>query len=510
MTDDIDIVFFSTVIFLAYFFVLELYKVIKNRDWILFGFILLIVALVLFAIYKVWPNEKENIEKSKTVDDQISEPLEIPEDIPEVFDVPDEFSDVRRDFEFSIPSETPNHSGLNEMDYSKFREIYQSPEFLKEFASSLRTSLLLKKKRYKELRIQFEKELSAFKDGRKETFADIFSGRKNEMKTSIEAAQKQIDEILPEIDRHLQSIQTEKIRASLSKALNDPREGLESLTGREEIKDFLAMRLYTFAKNPRIFFNKFQNIPLYAGSGYGKSKIAKVIGHVYSCSGILIRGHFIQTTKAGLVSPYVNETAHNTRTVLLSTLESVLFIDEAYDITPPKSLFGQSVDHGHEAITEIVNFIDKMIGLNIIVVAGYQDEMEERFMKANEGLERRFLPPIILKPYTSVQLTSILLRFLQEDNPEIKMKKSHFDYIYSLVKWVNEKDEKDIFKLQAGAMLILAGEIGYSIHGIPGAWPNQFETVIQAGFNRFLASKGLGIQERFPIGKDEKSSVSSV
>jgi len=492
-----EVVIFSTGIILAYFFVIEIYKCIKNKDWVLLAFILLIVGFVIYFFYSIWKMEDDvDVQKPEDPIPSINgtEPS-INENEPlteETVAVPEEFHSLEKDFVFDVPRVIEN-----QMEYSKFKNVYQTPEFIDKFTSSLRLSLQLKKKRYQELKVQFNQELAAFDKKGKEGLAELLSVRKNEMSTSIRSTLKQIDELLPEIDKRLKNLNTDTVRHNLYKALNDPRNGLETLTGREEIKDFLAMRLYTFAMNPRIFFTKFQNIAIYAGSGYGKTKIAKVLGHVYGTCGILIRGHFIQTTKAGLVSPYVNETAHNTRTVLLSTLESVLFIDEAYDITPPRNLLGHGIDHGHEAITELVNFIDKMIGLNIIIVAGYQTEMEEQFMKVNEGLERRFLPPIVLQPYTSKQLTSILIRFIQEDNPNLKFTQTHYDYIYSLVKWIIDNDEdNEVFKLQAGAMLLLAGEIGYSIHGLPDAWPDQYEEVIRNGFNRFLAPKGISIQDK--------------
>ncbi len=499
-----QIVILASGVTLLYFFIAEIYNLIKKRDWILLGILVIIIGLIGWIFYRSWDSEtnKDETTEDNTKQNPINESFgdpEQPQDMQEPPSVPEDFKDLKKSFSFGL-ADTESRSEFG-ITYRKFKELYLTPDFLDKFHQAIRLSLQLKRKRYQELKIQFLQESKAFQGNKPAGIADIMSNLRNETGQSIRGAIKQIEEILLEIDKRLKTLKIETTRESLIKALTDPKDGLETLTGRDEVKDFLSLRLYTFAVNPRSFFGKFQNIPLYAGSGYGKTKIAKVIGHVYTCSGILIKGHFIQTTKAGLVSPFVNETAHKTRSVLLSTLESVLFIDEAYDITPPPNLLGHSVDHGQEAVTELVNFIDKMIGLNIIIVAGYEKEMEERFMQANEGLERRFLPPVILEPYNAKQLTSILIRFLYESNPELKLTQEHCDYIFSIMNWLVPKnlgrhEEDYVFRRQAGDMLNLSGNISDSINGTyDNVWPNNYQLIIRKGFNKFLEGKGISVKE---------------
>ena len=509
MLDAEEIIILASVAMIVYVLIAEVYKLAKNKDWVLLVILVMIIALIIWFIYHSWTEAH----KDKTKDDQDLEN----EDKPGVIDppragdpdpeseqqkptvyIPEDFQELKTKFEFGLPSEEPDSK---EITYEKFKEIYLTPGFLEKFTDSLKLSLSLKKKLYLALKTQLNQELKAFgsKNNDKPTLADLLSSSRNEMAHSIKGAVTQSTEIIQDIEKRLKTVNIEQCRKDLIRALSDPKNGLESLSGREEIKDFLALKLYTFAMNPRTFFTKFQNIALYAGSGYGKTKIAQVIGHVYSSSGILIKGHFIQTTTAGLVSPYVNETAHKTRSVLLSTLESVLFIDEAYDITPPPSVHGKGIDHGHQAITEMVNFIDKMIGMNVIIVAGYEEEMEERFMKSNQGLERRFLPPIVLKTYNAKQLTLILIRFLQETNPDLVINQEHCNYIYSAIKWILDSgDGEEIFKRQAGDILNLSGDISGAIYGTHYIWPKDYRMIIRNGFNKFLSPKGISLGEISP------------
>ena len=202
-------------------------------------------------------------------------------------------------------------------------------------------------------------------------------------------------------------------------------------------------------------------------------------------------------TKQEFTSSYVNESAQLTRELLMSTLEGVLFVDEAYDLCPPTSTLGRGVDHGHEAITELVNFLDKNMGLSIVIAAGYEDEMEERFMGANQGLSRRFPHQIRLKNYDPKQLTDILLKFLSEYTDTIKIGNIEAGYIYTVIDFLHTNVE-DIFSKQAGDMLNLSNDIVRSIYGsVTRRWSKTDHRnnalMLLTGFNDHLRGKGISI-----------------
>jgi Cdc6-like AAA superfamily ATPase len=50
----------------------------------------------------------------------------------------------------------------------------------------------------------------------------------------------------------------------------------------------------------------------------------------------------------------------------------------------------------------------------MIIIAGYEDKMKDSFLKANEGLDRRFPNQFVFPPYTPQQLVDILKRMLEK------------------------------------------------------------------------------------------------
>ena len=219
--------------------------------------------------------------------------------------------------------------------------------------------------------------------------------------------------------------------------------------------------------------------------------IAKVLSYVYSKSGILATDNVKIVSRAELVGQYVGQTAPRTQSILLQTLEGVLFIDEAYQLAPNSGGdSGRTSDYGSEAITEIVNFTDKYVGMSVVMVAGYEAPMLN-FFKSNEGLPRRFPYRIILNNYTINELTDILLSNLSQKN--IKISEDISNFIFNLLVFLNEK-VSDIFVYQAGDMLNLGSSIEKSIYSsYKIKWGDNIKddiSLIKEGVINFLEIKG--------------------
>lgn len=138
--------------------------------------------------------------------------------------------------------------------------------------------------------------------------------------------------------------------------------------------------------------------------GTGKTMMARMMARIYRSLGILSKGQLVEVDRSGLVAGYVGQTAIKTKKVVDAALGGVLFIDEAY------ALNGKSEnDFGQEAIDTILKAMEDHRDDLVVIVAGYE-ELMERFIHSNPGLESRFNRFLHFADYTAPELLEILER----------------------------------------------------------------------------------------------------
>lgn len=481
----------------------EGWRMVKESSLVLLAFFLILAVLIGYVIYAWMAPELDLGEVGDDAEPPVKDPVggawwnerdllptagtpSVEPPLPELTALPE--VDV-----VVVPGAAPKSTVLPTMNYDAFKALIGQPAFVEQFTDAIRTCLRLKQTMYVALRKQALADIKAYsKPTKANPLSDMMDEARNHQLAESRDLLQRIEKLLKTIKTRLAACQPEDTAKRLTYALYKKDVGLESLHGRTDVKDLLAQRLYAFAQNPKVFLDSFQNMALMAGPGAGKTRLATVIAHVYGSSGILIEGTPVIATKTALVSAYVNDTAHTTRAFLLSTLERVAFIDEAYDLVPPPSVLGDigHRDHGHEAVTEIVNFLDKMKGLSVMIVGGYEKEIRSRFLASNEGMPRRFPNQLVLTPYTTDELTRILVRMLQDTNPELIWTDDMTNYMYTLMLRV-----PSAFPNQAGDANNLASELAYSIYNAVGeAWPEGWRERLLEGTNNYLRKYGMHLE----------------
>lgn len=147
--------------------------------------------------------------------------------------------------------------------------------------------------------------------------------------------------------------------------------------------------------------------------GTGKTTIARLIARLLKEIGVLKTDNLIEASRSTLVGQYIGETAKIVDQVINKSLGGVLFIDEAYSLT--ESSGGSGHDFGKEAVTQLLKRIEDDRDNLIVIVAGYEKEMNS-FLKSNSGLESRFPHKIVFEDYNAEELTQIFIRLATEQN----------------------------------------------------------------------------------------------
>jgi SpoVK/Ycf46/Vps4 family AAA+-type ATPase len=164
--------------------------------------------------------------------------------------------------------------------------------------------------------------------------------------------------------------------------------------------------------------------------GVGKTELAKILTKIYSKIGLIKNDKIIHVSRKDLVSGYLGRTAKKTEKVFKKAKNSVLFIDEAYSL-------GNSGDNDTYS-KECIDIINKNLSENrdtIVIIAGYEKEIEECFFRVNPGLKRRFPFVYNIDGYNGEELFNILIYKIIKDNwiinkdDELKLKKYIIDNI---------------------------------------------------------------------------------
>jgi SpoVK/Ycf46/Vps4 family AAA+-type ATPase len=117
--------------------------------------------------------------------------------------------------------------------------------------------------------------------------------------------------------------------------------------------------------------------------GTGKTTVARLIGEIYREIGVLPVGHVHEARPSQLIAEHVGGTRAAIESAVAKARGGVLFIDEAYQLSDEKNGFGT------EAVTTLMQMMDREAGQLAVVIAGYHDKIDE-FLRSNPGLPRRF------------------------------------------------------------------------------------------------------------------------
>jgi len=221
--------------------------------------------------------------------------------------------------------------------------------------------------------------------------------------------------------------------------IKSPLTELNNMIGMASLKENIVDQLLFYIQNLQSDNgNKntdFMHTVIYGSPGTGKTEVAKIIGEIFAKMGILTKGTFKKVTRSDLIAGYLGQTALKTKDVITDALGGVLFIDEAYALGNEEkrdSFAKECIDTLCEALSD---HKDKLM----VIVAGYETELNDCFFNYNQGLNSRFTWRFKTDDYSGADLYNIFIKkvldnkWLIAENSNISIKwfeknKSHFKF----------------------------------------------------------------------------------
>jgi len=230
-----------------------------------------------------------------------------------------------------------------------------------------------------------------------------------------------IADLLQLIDQHPVAENVEyNINMRALHRISEPLRKLDAMVGMDSLKQNVVDQIIYFMQDLHLHplaladkkekekeksgaFNDYMHTVIYGPPGTGKTEVAQLIGSIFSRMGVLRKSKFKKVTRSDLIAGYLGQTAIKTADVIKECLGGVLFIDEAYALGNPDkrdSFSKECIDTLCEALSNHKSDL-------MVIIAGYEKDLNECFFSANPGLNSRFSWRFKIDDYTPAQLAKI-------------------------------------------------------------------------------------------------------
>lgn len=244
---------------------------------------------------------------------------------------------------------------------------------------------------------------------------------------------------------------------------------LNNMIGLCDLKKNIVYQILYYLQNLHSFDrdkSDFMHTILCGPPGTGKTEVAKIIGNIFSQMGILKENKFKKVTRADFIAGFLGQTALKTKKLIEESLDGVLFIDEAYALgnSEKKDSFAkEALDTLCEALS---NYKDRLM----VIIAGYEDELNKCFFSYNDGLESRFIWKYKTDHYNGEELMQIFTKKVLEIDWKLDINDKE------LLDWFNKNKNKFKSAGRSIETLLTKSKILHSVR-IFGL-PNKFKKCI--------------------------------
>lgn len=219
-----------------------------------------------------------------------------------------------------------------------------------------------------------------------------------DVKDEIESLKNELDSICPTFKMHPY------------KEGHDYWQELDDLIGLDSVKHTIRDHIHSYEvylerkkRHPELEVDFKFNCIFKGRPGTGKTTVARIVAGILKSQGLIKCGHYIETDMSNLGAPWVGATPKFTRLAALQAVGGVLFFDEAYTLMSKSD----NDRNGAEIVDTLTPILTKYGGDIVVILAGYEDEMDKMLQSVNPGFSSRFQKSVTFEDYTSTEMYEI-------------------------------------------------------------------------------------------------------
>ena len=183
---------------------------------------------------------------------------------------------------------------------------------------------------------------------------------------------------------------------------------LDAMIGMHTLKKSVLEQLLYYLQGLHNGGDDYKHTVIFGPPGTGKTEVAKVLGAIYSKIGVICKQNdplkpnehkFKKATRSDMIAGYLGQTAIKMKALITQSLGGVLFIDEAYSLGDD--------NFSKECVDTLCESLSDQKDNLMVIIAGYENELNERFFSLNSGLESRFVWRFKIDNYSAKDLWEI-------------------------------------------------------------------------------------------------------
>lgn len=266
---------------------------------------------------------------------------------------------------------------------------------------------------------------------------------------------------------------------------------LNRLIGMEKVKEQVLSLVVFFLQSLDDCNHDMLHSVIYGNPGVGKTRLINILANIFACLGITKTRKVTFVKRADLIGQYLGQTAAKTKKVLDDARNGVLVIDEAYSLSEPE----QRDSFSRECLDTLNQYLSECKRDIVCIIAGYKDDLENRFFKTNAGLKRRFAFHYEIPDYNAEQLYKIFVQNIVNNGWKLHKDALSSDFF--------EKHFQN-FEHNGGSMELLFSKSKYEharrvFSGFESEKKMLTRDDIEAGLEKFLENNGKKSKDEIPF-----------